>query len=92
MSCTFLLIDNFPVRSTFLANNASLNVCLNRDAKAHCSAKNLADQIANLGALRSVKCNANASQVSILISQVNRQHKTVTLFFLKSCSICVFEC
>ncbi|XP_071318478.1 intraflagellar transport protein 140 homolog [Trachinotus anak] len=42
-----------------------------RDAKAHCSAKNLADQIANLGALRSVKCNANGSQVSILISQVN---------------------
>uniref|UniRef100_A0A3Q0REE4 Intraflagellar transport 140 n=1 Tax=Amphilophus citrinellus TaxID=61819 RepID=A0A3Q0REE4_AMPCI len=42
-----------------------------RDAKAHCSAKNLADQIPNLGALRSVKCNANGSQVSILITQVN---------------------
>ncbi|XP_028263814.1 intraflagellar transport protein 140 homolog [Parambassis ranga] len=42
-----------------------------RDAKAHSSSKNLADQISNLGALRSVKCNANGSQVSILISQVN---------------------
>ncbi|KAM6898009.1 intraflagellar transport protein 140 homolog [Lycodopsis pacificus] len=42
-----------------------------RDAKAHCSAKNLAEQIANLGALKSVKCNASGSQVSILISQVN---------------------
>ncbi|KAM3592216.1 uncharacterized protein V6R79_014947 [Siganus canaliculatus] len=42
-----------------------------RDAKAHCNAKNLTDQIANLGALRSVKCNANGSQVSILITQVN---------------------
>ncbi|XP_029977413.1 intraflagellar transport protein 140 homolog isoform X2 [Sphaeramia orbicularis] len=42
-----------------------------RDAKAHCSTKNLTDQIANLGALNSVKCNANGSQVSILISQVN---------------------
>ncbi|XP_023147519.2 intraflagellar transport protein 140 homolog isoform X1 [Amphiprion ocellaris] len=42
-----------------------------RDAKAYCSAKSLADQIANLGALRSVKCNANGSQVSMLISQVN---------------------
>ncbi|XP_068452167.1 intraflagellar transport protein 140 homolog, partial [Clinocottus analis] len=42
-----------------------------RDAKAHCSTKNLAEQIANLGALKSVKCNANGSQVSILISQVN---------------------
>lgn len=60
---------------------------LYRDAKAHCSAKNLTDQIANLGALRSVKCNANGSQVSILISQVNRQHTLVILFLLKS----VFE-
>ncbi|CAN9508576.1 unnamed protein product [Ophioblennius macclurei] len=42
-----------------------------RDAKAHCAAKNLADLISNLGALRSVKCNGNGSQVSILISQVN---------------------
>lgn len=42
-----------------------------RDAKALCSAKNLADQIAHLGALTSVKCNANGSQVSILIAQVN---------------------
>ncbi|XP_061563720.1 intraflagellar transport protein 140 homolog [Cololabis saira] len=42
-----------------------------RDAKAHSSTKNLADQICNLGALRSVKCNANGSQVSIVITQVN---------------------
>uniref|UniRef100_A0A3P8W0R8 Intraflagellar transport 140 n=1 Tax=Cynoglossus semilaevis TaxID=244447 RepID=A0A3P8W0R8_CYNSE len=42
-----------------------------RDAKAHCSAKNLSEHIINLGALRSVKCNANGSQVSVLISQVN---------------------
>ncbi|KAM4624504.1 intraflagellar transport protein 140 homolog [Polymixia lowei] len=42
-----------------------------REAKAHCNAKNLPEQIANLGALRSVKCNANGNQVSILISQVN---------------------
>uniref|UniRef100_A0A3Q3S0X4 Intraflagellar transport 140 homolog (Chlamydomonas) n=1 Tax=Mastacembelus armatus TaxID=205130 RepID=A0A3Q3S0X4_9TELE len=41
------------------------------NAKAHCNAKNLAEQIANLGGLRSVKCNANGSQISILISQVN---------------------
>lgn len=46
-------------------------LCPYRDAKAHCSTKNLADQIPNLGALRSVKCNANGSQVSILISQVS---------------------
>lgn len=51
-----------------------------RDAKAYCSAKNVADQIANLGALRSVKCNATGSQVSILISQVNGQQATINLY------------
>ncbi|KAG7507575.1 intraflagellar transport protein 140-like [Solea senegalensis] len=52
-----------------------------RDAKAHCSTKNLADQIANLGALRSVKCNANGSQVSILISQVNGRPDQKVYFY-----------
>lgn len=33
----------------------------------------MAEQILNLGALSSVKCNSNGSQVSILISQVNEQ-------------------
>lgn len=73
MCCKFLFIDSLYVQSTFMSYHMSY-----RDAKAHCNAKNLADQIANLGALRSVKCNANGSQVSILITQVNRQ-----LHFLK---------
>ncbi|KAJ7984508.1 hypothetical protein DPEC_G00355540 [Dallia pectoralis] len=42
-----------------------------REAKAHSSAKNMMDLIPNLGVLRSVKCNANGSQVSILVTQVN---------------------
>uniref|UniRef100_A0A8C7HLW9 Intraflagellar transport 140 n=1 Tax=Oncorhynchus kisutch TaxID=8019 RepID=A0A8C7HLW9_ONCKI len=40
-----------------------------REAKAHCSAKNLVDLTPNLGALKSVKCNANGNQVSILVTQ-----------------------
>ncbi|KAM9837971.1 intraflagellar transport protein 140 homolog [Aulostomus maculatus] len=52
-----------------------------RDAKAHCSAKNLAEQIANVGALRSVKCSANGSQVSILISQVNGRPDQKVYFY-----------
>ncbi|XP_043957554.1 intraflagellar transport protein 140 homolog [Gambusia affinis] len=42
-----------------------------RDAKAHCGTKNLSDHISDLGALRSVKCNASGSQVSLLASQIN---------------------
>ncbi|KAI5086398.1 intraflagellar transport protein 140-like isoform X2, partial [Silurus meridionalis] len=42
-----------------------------REAKPLCTAKNLAELIPDLGALKSVKCNANGSQLSILITQVN---------------------
>ncbi|XP_061911877.1 intraflagellar transport protein 140 homolog [Entelurus aequoreus] len=52
-----------------------------RDAKAHCNAKNLADQIPNLGALRSVKCNSNGSQVSILVTQVNGRPDQKVYFY-----------
>ncbi|XP_064178375.1 intraflagellar transport protein 140 homolog isoform X2 [Anguilla rostrata] len=42
-----------------------------REAKPHCSAKNLSEVASNVGALLSVKCNANGSQVSILVAQVS---------------------
>ncbi|XP_062330983.1 intraflagellar transport protein 140 homolog isoform X2 [Osmerus eperlanus] len=52
-----------------------------REAKAHCSAKNLGEQIPNLGALRSVKCNANGNQVSILVTQVNGRPDNKVYFY-----------
>lgn len=72
---------------------ADLKCCMSsyRDAKAHCSAKNVADQIANLGALRSVKCNATGSQVSILISQVNGRH-TISLHLKLFCELMLMMC
>ncbi|XP_037392907.1 intraflagellar transport protein 140 homolog isoform X2 [Pygocentrus nattereri] len=42
-----------------------------REAKPLCNAKNMAELIPDLGALRSVKCSANGNQVSILITQIN---------------------
>ncbi|KAL4622724.1 hypothetical protein GN956_G19824 [Arapaima gigas] len=42
-----------------------------REAKPHCTAKNLRDLIPNLGTLVSVKCNSTGHQVSILLTQVN---------------------
>lgn len=53
-------------------------VCVHREAKAMGVMKNLSELIPDLGALRSVKCNASGSQLSILITQV--QKKTVLLF------------
>ncbi|XP_028845088.1 intraflagellar transport protein 140 homolog isoform X3 [Denticeps clupeoides] len=42
-----------------------------REAKPLCNAKALAEVIPDLGALHSVKCNANGNQISILITRVN---------------------
>ncbi|XP_066546422.1 intraflagellar transport protein 140 homolog [Amia ocellicauda] len=42
-----------------------------REAKPHCTAKNLAELIPGLGALSSVKCNANGSQVSVLVTRAD---------------------
>ncbi|XP_049336025.1 intraflagellar transport protein 140 homolog isoform X1 [Astyanax mexicanus] len=42
-----------------------------REAKPLCNAKNMAELIPDLGALRSVKCNASGNQISILITQIN---------------------
>ncbi|KAJ8245793.1 hypothetical protein GJAV_G00260380 [Gymnothorax javanicus] len=42
-----------------------------REAKPHCSAKSLSEMVSNVGALLSVRCNANGSQVSILVAQVS---------------------
>ncbi|XP_015230607.1 PREDICTED: intraflagellar transport protein 140 homolog [Cyprinodon variegatus] len=62
--------QSYLVVGTDTANIRVYNLS-RRNAKPLCDAKNLAEHITNLGALRSVKCNANGSQVSILISQVN---------------------
>lgn len=48
-----------------------LNVCLHREAKPVGITKNLAELIPDVGALRSVKCNASGSQMSVLITQVH---------------------
>ncbi|XP_069036914.1 intraflagellar transport protein 140 homolog isoform X2 [Lepisosteus oculatus] len=42
-----------------------------REAKPHCNAKNLNELIPGLGALSSVKCNANGSQVSIIVTRAD---------------------
>uniref|UniRef100_A0A671LEY8 Intraflagellar transport protein 140 homolog n=1 Tax=Sinocyclocheilus anshuiensis TaxID=1608454 RepID=A0A671LEY8_9TELE len=54
-----------------------------REAKAMGVTKNLSELIPDLGALRSVKCNASGSQLSVLIAQVQKR------LFLKG--FCSFE-
>lgn len=51
-------------------------VCVHREAKPVGVTKNLAELIPDLGALRSVKCNASGSQMSVLITQVRSGYVT----------------
>ncbi|KAJ8399837.1 hypothetical protein AAFF_G00405670 [Aldrovandia affinis] len=52
-----------------------------REAKPHCNSKNLSETIPNVGALQSVKCNANGSQVSILVTQLNGRPDHKVFFY-----------
>lgn len=47
-------------------------LCVHREAKAMGVTKNLSELIPDLGALRSVKCNASGSHLSVLIAQVQK--------------------
>ncbi|XP_043081946.1 intraflagellar transport protein 140 homolog isoform X2 [Puntigrus tetrazona] len=52
-----------------------------REAKAMGVTKNLSELIPDLGALRSVKCNASGSQLSLLITQVNGRPDNKVYFY-----------
>uniref|UniRef100_A0A671RDX2 Intraflagellar transport protein 140 homolog n=1 Tax=Sinocyclocheilus anshuiensis TaxID=1608454 RepID=A0A671RDX2_9TELE len=52
-----------------------------REAKAMGVMKNLSELIPDLGALRSVKCNASGNQLSILITQVNGRPDNKVYFY-----------
>ncbi|XP_067291267.1 intraflagellar transport protein 140 homolog isoform X2 [Pseudorasbora parva] len=52
-----------------------------REAKALGVTKNLCELIPDLGALRSVKCNASGSQLSVLVTQVNGRPDNKVYFY-----------
>ncbi|KAJ8364162.1 hypothetical protein SKAU_G00129930 [Synaphobranchus kaupii] len=63
-----------------------------REAKPHCNAKNLSEFTSNVGALLSVKCNANGSQVSILVTQVSgRPDHKVYFYDVEMDTVCHFD-
>jgi intraflagellar transport protein 140 len=41
-----------------------------REAKVHCSCKNLAQLVPDVGSITSLRCNANGNKISILLSKV----------------------
>ncbi|XP_041073639.1 intraflagellar transport protein 140 homolog isoform X1 [Polyodon spathula] len=52
-----------------------------REAKPHCNAKSLAELIPNLGTITSVKCSANGSQASVLVTRADGSVDSKVYFY-----------
>ncbi|KAM9124680.1 intraflagellar transport protein 140 homolog isoform 2-T2 [Pangshura tecta] len=82
-----------PVSQT--CENPLVALALHREAKVHCSSKNLTELFPGLGGIASVKCNANGNKVSILVNKADEsldskicfydiEMDTITLFDFKA--------
>ncbi|XP_025043975.2 intraflagellar transport protein 140 homolog isoform X2 [Pelodiscus sinensis] len=91
--CLLDVCGNFLAVGTDLAHFKIFDLS-RREAKVHCSSKNLIELFSGLGGIASVKCNANGNKVSILINKADEsldskicfydvEMDTVTLFDFK---------
>ncbi|XP_023966318.2 intraflagellar transport protein 140 homolog isoform X3 [Chrysemys picta bellii] len=92
--CLLDVCGNFLAVGTDLAHFKIFNLS-RREAKVHCSSKNLTELFPGLGSIASVKCNANGNKVSILVNKADEnldskicfydiEMDTVTLFDFKA--------
>ncbi|TKC51497.1 hypothetical protein EI555_020036, partial [Monodon monoceros] len=68
--CFFDICGNFLVVGTDLAHFKSFDLS-RREAKVHCSCKSLAGLVPGVGGMASLRCNANGSKISILLSKAD---------------------
>lgn len=68
--CFLDVCGTFLVAGTDLAHFKSFDLS-RREAKVHCSSKNLAQLIPDVGNITSLRCNANGNKISILLSKVD---------------------
>lgn len=68
--CFLDVCGTFLVAGTDLAHFESFDLS-RREAKVHCSCKNLAQLIPYVGNITSLRCNANGNKISILLSKVD---------------------
>ncbi|XP_030068388.1 intraflagellar transport protein 140 homolog [Microcaecilia unicolor] len=78
--CLLDVCGNFLAAATDLAHFKIFDLS-RREAKAHCNTKNLAEFVPSLRNIMSVKCNANGSKVSILITQVDGSPDSKMYFY-----------
>nr|XP_021492824.1 intraflagellar transport protein 140 homolog isoform X2 [Meriones unguiculatus] len=68
--CFLDVCGTFLVTGTDLAHFKSFDLS-RREAKVHCSCKNLAQLVPDVGSITSLRCNANGNKISILLSKVD---------------------
>uniref|UniRef100_A0A8C3SMK5 Intraflagellar transport 140 n=1 Tax=Chelydra serpentina TaxID=8475 RepID=A0A8C3SMK5_CHESE len=92
--CLLDVCGNFLAVGTDLSHFKIFDLS-RREAKVHCSSKNLTELFPGLGGIASVKCNANGNKVSILVNKADEsldskicfydvEMDTVTLFDFKA--------
>ncbi|XP_039346836.1 intraflagellar transport protein 140 homolog isoform X2 [Mauremys reevesii] len=92
--CLLDICGNFLAVGTDLAHFKIFDLS-RREAKVHCSSKNLTELFPGLGGIASVKCNANGNKVSILVNKADEsldskicfydiEMDTITLFDFKA--------
>ncbi|KAF6271471.1 intraflagellar transport 140 [Rhinolophus ferrumequinum] len=78
--CFFDICGNFLVVGTDLAHFKSFDLS-RREAKVHCSCKNLAELVPGVGAIASLRCNANGNKISILLSKADNSPDSKICFY-----------
>ncbi|KAF6124811.1 intraflagellar transport 140 [Phyllostomus discolor] len=89
--CFLDICGNFLVVGTDLAYFKSFDLS-RREAKVHCSCKNLAELVPGAGGIVSLRCNANGNKISILLSKADSSPDSKICFYdVEMDSVTIFD-
>ncbi|KAM5328101.1 intraflagellar transport protein 140 homolog isoform 1-T2 [Glossophaga mutica] len=89
--CFLDICGNFLVVGTDLAYFKSFDLS-RREAKVHCSCKNLAELVPGVGGIVSLRCNANGNKISILLSKADSSPDSKICFYdVEMDSVTIFD-
>ncbi|KAM6155253.1 intraflagellar transport protein 140 homolog [Rhynchocyon petersi] len=78
--CLLDICGNFLVVGTDLAHFKSFDLS-RREAKVHCSCKNLAELVPGVGGIASLRCNANGSKITLLVTKADNSPDSRICFY-----------
>ncbi|XP_037013024.2 intraflagellar transport protein 140 homolog [Artibeus jamaicensis] len=89
--CFLDICGNFLVVGTDLAYFKSFDLS-RREAKVHCSCKNLAELVPGAGGIVSLRCNASGNKISILLSKADSSPDSKICFYdVEMDSVTIFD-